>query len=131
MRAKLLWIHENGRDYRRAVLFGAHDQRGVTGVQSSHGRNEAEDAAFRASLACGLFHPGDGSDGFHDGGAGKMPALRFGGDRALAIEMHQVGENGIGAMLPKQRRDLAAMVSAVIHQVLHGLPERVAIDAKF
>src|SRR4029077_19609161 len=57
--------------------------------------------------------------------------LGFGGDSALAIEMHQVGQNCRRAELTKQRGDLAAMVGAVIDQVLHGLPERVAVDAEF
>src|SRR4029077_3280649 len=64
------------------------------------------------------------------GGAGTMPALRFGGDGALAIVMHQVGEDCRHAELTQQGRDLAAMVAAVIHDVLHRLPERVAVDAE-
>ena len=59
-----------------------------------------------------------------------MPALRFGGHRALSIEVHQVGQDRLRAVLPQHRGDLAAMVGAVIDQVLHGLPERILIDAE-
>ncbi len=48
--SKLLWVHENGRNHRRALLFGALRQGGVTGVQSSHGCDETDDAAFGAGL---------------------------------------------------------------------------------
>ena len=57
--------------------------------------------------------------------------LRLGGDGALAIKMHEIGQDGLCAVLTQHRGDLAAVVGAVIYQVLHGLPERIAIDAKF
>src|SRR5712692_6282785 len=44
----------------------------------------------------------------------------------LPIEMHQVGQDWLRAELAEQRSDLSAMVGAVIHQMLHGLPERVS-----
>src|SRR5882672_118314 len=49
---------------------------------------------------------------------------------ALAVEMHQVCRDGLRAELPQQRRDLAAMIGAVIRQMLHRFPERIAIDAE-
>src|SRR5258707_12427421 len=56
--------------------------------------------------------------------------LRFGGDVALAIKMHQVGQDGLRAVLAQHRRDLAAVICAVIYNVLHGLPQRIAVDAE-
>ena len=80
-------------------------QRGVSGMQRAHGGDEADDPAFGAGLARGLFHPGDGADGFHRG----ANSLRFGGDVALAIKMHQVGQDGLRAVLTQHRSDLAAV----------------------
>src|SRR6266478_5411890 len=57
--------------------------------------------------------------------------LGFGGDGALAIEMHQVGQDCRCTELPQQSGDLSAMVAAVIHEVLHGLPEGIAVHAEF
>ena len=99
------------------MLCALH-QRGVPDVQCAHGWHKADDAAFGAGLSRGLFHPGDGADGFHRG----ENSLRFGGDGALAIEMHQVGQDCRCAELTQQSGDLSAMVAAVIHEVLHGLP---------
>src|SRR5258708_34148524 len=57
--------------------------------------------------------------------------LCLGGDGALAIKMHQVGQDGLRTELPQQRGDLPAMIGAVIHEVLHGLPQRIAVGPKF
>src|SRR4051812_41539520 len=53
-----------------------------------------------------------------------------GGLGALAIEMHQVGQNRAHSVLAKERGHLAAMVAAVIDQMLHRLPQGIAVDAK-
>ena len=53
------------------------------------------------------------------------------GDGALAIEMHQVGEDRLRAVLPQHGGDLAAMVGAVIHDVLQRLPQRIVVHAEF
>src|SRR6266849_5113451 len=58
-------------------------------------------------------------------------SLRFGGDGALAIKMHEVGQHGLCTVLAQHRGDLAAMVAAVIYNVLHGLPKRIAVHAEF
>src|SRR5258706_3847052 len=121
---KLFWIHEYRCNYRRAVLLRALHQRGVPDVQCAHGWHKADDAAFGAGLARGLFHPGDGADGFHRG----ANSLSFGGDIALAIKMHQVGQDGLSAVLAQHRGDLAAVIAAMIYNVLHGLPQRIAVD---
>src|SRR5262245_40130150 len=49
---------------------------------------------------------------------------------ALAVEVHQVGEDWFGAELAEKRCYLAARVSAVISEVLHGLPERIFVYAE-
>jgi len=79
---------------------------------------------FGAGLARGLFHPVDGADGFHRG----ANSLRFGGDGALAIKMHQVGQDGLRAVLANIVVTWPRWVAAVIYYVLHGLPQRIAVD---
>src|SRR5580693_4169901 len=49
---------------------------------------------------------------------------------AFAVEVHQVGEDGLSAELAQHRGDLAAMVGAVIDDVLERLRERIGIDAE-
>src|SRR5271165_901915 len=44
---ELFWIYKNRSDDRRTLLARARDERGVTFVQSAHGRNQANDAAVR------------------------------------------------------------------------------------
>src|SRR6267142_468976 len=61
---------------------------------------------------------------------GNESRLRFGGDEALAVKMHEIGQDGLRAVLTQHRGDLAAVIAAVIHDVLHGLPERIAVDAE-
>jgi len=84
---------------------------------SAHGRHKPMMRFFRAGLTGGLFHPGDGSDCFHD-----LAGLALAAMARLAVEMHQVGEDGLGAELTQHGGDLPAMVGAVIHHVLHRLP---------
>src|SRR5258708_11392387 len=57
--------------------------------------------------------------------------LCLGGDGALAIKMHQVGKDGLRAELPQQRGDLPAMIAAMVDEVLHRLPQRIAVGSKF
>src|ERR1700730_4335867 len=98
-------------------------------VQRAHGRNQTYDTVFGAREARMLFHPGDRSDCFHVEGFG----LRESGARShstLAVKMHQVGEDRLRAVLSQHGGDLTAMVGAVIHEVLHGLPEGILVHAK-
>src|SRR5207302_167267 len=44
---------------------------------------------------------------------------------ALAVEIDQIRGAGFGAQLAQQHCDLAAVVGAVVHQVLQALPERI------
>src|SRR6266404_2775943 len=62
---------------------------------------------------------------------GGRRELGVGGYCALAIKMHQVGQDCSRAMLTEQRGDLPAMVAAVIDQMLHRLPQRIAVHAEF
>src|SRR5207245_2248881 len=68
------------------------------------------------------------SDGFH-GGKRKveLSARRRG---AFAIKMHQVRQDRLRAELPQKRCDLPAMIASVIHDMLHRLPERIAVNAE-
>src|SRR5712692_6486760 len=61
----------------------------------------------------------------------KARGLCLGGDGALAIKMHQVGQDGLRAELPQQRGDLPAMIAAMVDEVLHRLPQRIAVGPKF
>src|SRR5712692_3038249 len=60
----------------------------------------------------------------------RAAKLGPGGRGAFPIEVHEVREDRLRAELPQKRRDLSAMIGAVIHEMLHRLPERVAIDAE-
>src|SRR5271170_5039111 len=53
---------------------------------------------------------------------------RAGGGGALAIEMHEIGEDGLGALLPQHGGNLAAVIGSVVDDVLHGLPQRILVD---
>ena len=44
--------------------------------------------------------------------------------------MHEVGEDGLGAELAEHGGDLAAVIGAVIDDVLERLPERIGVDAE-
>ena len=57
--------------------------------------------------------------------------LRGGGDGAFAVEVHEVGEDGLSAELAEHRGDLAAVIGAVIDDVLERLPQRIGVDAEF
>lgn len=67
-----------------------------------------------------------------------MPALPHGGahksracsDGAFTIEVHQVRQDRLRAELPQQGRDLPAVVAAVVDEMLHRLPQRVAVDSE-
>ena len=44
--------------------------------------------------------------------------------------MHQVRQDRLRAELPQKRCDLPAMIASVIHDMLHRLPERIAVNAE-
>ena len=54
----------------------------------------------------------------------------FGLGGALAVEKDQVDGGGFRAQLAEHGGDLAAMVGAVIYQVLQHLPERLRLAAR-
>src|ERR1700691_1495847 len=107
-------------------------------MQSAHGGNEADDAILCARLARDLLHPRYGADYFHGIGKKRKPlrklprwecasycaasclGLRCG---AFAIKDDQVGGDGFGIELAQHGCDLAAMISAVIAEVLQNLPK--------
>ena len=53
-----------------------------------------------------------------------------GGGGAFAIKMHEVSEHGFCAKLAQQRCYLAAMISAVICEMLKRLPDRIFVHAE-
>src|SRR5580700_5206290 len=64
-RAKLMGIHENRCDHRRAFLLGRAYQRKMPLMQRAHRRNKSQDVLFGARVACNLFHPLNCSNDFH------------------------------------------------------------------
>src|ERR1700735_1802898 len=107
-------------------------------VQSAHGGNEADDAALCTRLASDLFHPRYGADYFHDlwkrMPLRELPHGEFASCReasclglrssALAVKEDQVRRSRLGFELTQQGGDLAAMIGAVVHEVLQHLPQR-------
>src|SRR6267378_2569546 len=82
----------------------------------------------RACRACSFIHAIVRIISTESVGDLKLRARRR---RPLAIKVHQVGRNRLRAELPQQRCDLSAVVGTVIGEMLHGFPERIAIDAEF
>src|SRR3984957_12009239 len=60
----------------------------------------------------------------------KLNKSGGGRDLAFAIEVHEVGGERLSAELAQHRGDLAAMIGAVIDDVLERLPQGIGIDAK-
>src|SRR5438094_3541386 len=48
----------------------------------------------------------------------------------FAIKVHQVGQDWLCAELPQERRDLPAVIAPVIDEMLHRLPERIAVNTE-
>ena len=87
---------------------------------------------WRARVVRDLLHPIDGVECFHGECAerGRCANVRLTlrhARRALAIENDQIGRDGLRAQLPQQRGDLAAMIGAVIREVLQHLPARLRL----
>src|SRR6267154_3358365 len=61
----------------------------------------------------------------------KSLGLRARRRRVFAVKMHQVRQNRLRTELPQQRGHLASMIAAVVHEMLHRLPKRIAVDAEF
>src|SRR6267154_1720437 len=59
----------------------------------------------------------------------KSLGLRARRRRAFAVKMHQVRQNRLSAELPQQRGYLASMIAAVVYEMLHRLPNRIAVNA--
>ena len=59
-----------------------------------------------------------------------MSASGGGGDGAFAVEVHQVGGEWLSAELAEHGGDLAAVIGAVIDDVLERLPQRIGVDAE-
>src|ERR1700748_200003 len=90
---------------RPTILFSARARRALSFIQAtvrmiSTGKSVSE------------FSPGSGARG----------------DGTFAIEMHEVGEQRLGVELAQHRGDLAAMIGAVIDDVLERLPHGIGVD---
>ena len=59
-----------------------------------------------------------------------MRASGGGGYGAFAVEVHEIGEDGLGAKLAEHCGDLAAVIGAVIDDVLERLPHGIGVDAE-
>ncbi len=44
--------------------------------------------------------------------------------------MHEVGQDGLGAVLPQHGGDLAAVIGPMVDHVLQGLPQGISVDAE-
>jgi len=91
--------------------------------QSSRSETDERRASKKARVqktVLGLAHEGHG--GASCGGGGNRGAF--------AVEVHEVGQNRLVTELAKESCDLAAVIGAMIGQVLHGLPERIFVHAE-
>src|SRR5207245_4400043 len=122
---ELLGIDENRDDHRARIAPRRFDEGEMSRVQRAHGWNEAREPPFGARLARHLLHPLNSVNDFH--AAAARIFLMSGLRRALAVEADEVRADWLGAELAQQRSHLAAMISAVVGQMLECLPKQVAV----